>query len=261
MIFMFRITIMSCLVCILAGFLSLPVIAHELEGDRPDVTESSLTVPRSSLQIEAGYTIGDYGNMVEQSIGELLVRYGFLGFLEMRFGLNSYIIGEDDDGFTSGKDDLSAGLKLQLLRNASFTSAWVPNSALILGLTFPSGSGRYRGEGAEPRATLCVAWELPADFHFGSNFSMSYSVKDGVRSRNYSASFAFGYTLTDRIGIYIEHFLERLEEGETFHFCDAGLTLGITRDLQLDLRIGRSLYGPDAWFAGAGFIARTLDFL
>ncbi|HPA73796.1 MAG TPA: transporter [Spirochaetota bacterium] len=229
---------------------------YDIEGDRPDVTESALTVPPGSLQIESGVTGTFFEDGKEYTAGEMLLRLGVYGPLEARFGFNSWVIAETDGETEEGREDLSVGIKIQVLKAGIETGALCPNLALIFSTTFPSGTAPYRNDHAEPWGTVSVGWELPADFHLGLNIVASWPYGDGGRYRAWGTSEALAYSPTDRLCIYVEHFMEGGEDDESLHFADAGMTFIVTSGFQVDFRIGINLNGPIHRFAGAGFIAR-----
>ena len=64
----------------------------ELNTDRPDFTESSVTVPRGRLQMESGVTWSDEPGGSEVLSGpELLFRYGLFEKTELRFVPPDYL--------------------------------------------------------------------------------------------------------------------------------------------------------------------------
>ena len=117
----------------------------ELVGDRPDQTESSVTVPHQTLQIETGFffmnnTYG-YVKFTQTEYNGTLLRYGLLKFLELRFGAgfegnNTEILNSADNPAKS-KDDglspLSVGFKVNLFKGRDI----IPPSALIFEATIP----------------------------------------------------------------------------------------------------------------------------
>ncbi|MGH7563856.1 MAG: hypothetical protein ACREK5_05485, partial [Gemmatimonadota bacterium] len=57
-------------------------IVAPLVTDRPDFTESALTVPRGDPQLESGYTLTRADDADEHALGEVLLRIGVAGRLE-----------------------------------------------------------------------------------------------------------------------------------------------------------------------------------
>ena len=67
----------------------------DLVTDRPDQTESSLTVPRKTFQIETGFVFEKFNydqyEFENWGIATTLIRYGLLDNLELRLGSNYQI--------------------------------------------------------------------------------------------------------------------------------------------------------------------------
>ena len=77
--------------------------------DRPDFTESPVSVSPGTIQIELGATAFDYDAGSLWNAGETLVRYGLFNKVEMRLQLPSAIGGDDLD---SGLSDSGFGVKI-----------------------------------------------------------------------------------------------------------------------------------------------------
>ena len=78
--------------------------------DRPDFTESGISVPKGRVQIEGGFSLVDYGRISVLSLPETLVRIGMKDGLEFRVGIPDY----EDRESVSGLGDLKVGAKLEI---------------------------------------------------------------------------------------------------------------------------------------------------
>lgn len=238
------------------GFAQKP---EEIEGDRPDYTESALTVPAGSLQMEGGYTCLHKEKDRERSLGELLLRFGIYRGWEMRLGLNSYVWQEEEGDRTSGKDDFSAGCKIQLFRASENASALKPDAALIGMLYVPSGSEGYQREASEGEVKLSLAWDLRSGLALGINLNYAYPREEGIRYHSRSASLVLTLDITDTAALFAEYFglYPENREGPSAHYSQGGMTVRILKNTQLDVRGGlRWKPGGDEYFGGAGFVAR-----
>ena len=56
--------------------------------DRPDATESAITVAPGVFQLEFGYTFGEIESVSVHNLGEVLLRVGVADMLELRLGVN-----------------------------------------------------------------------------------------------------------------------------------------------------------------------------
>ncbi|MAM30701.1 MAG: hypothetical protein CMC13_16935 [Flavobacteriaceae bacterium] len=231
----------------------------EMVTDRPDATESPLTVPKGYVQIEAG---GFYTSFEENAFktetyayNTTLIRYGFLNNFEFRLGWNFEETrfstnGMEATNVLSGFSPLLAGMKVQIADE----SGWKPQIGLLghLYLPFTAGSD-YRPE------------TTGADFRFSfantlsDRSSLSYNL--GAQWGNdspeiaYVYTLAYGFAITEQFGIYAELYGDFPEDSRANHLWDAGLTYMLKPNLQLDPTVGSSITeGQDILLsAGASF--------
>jgi len=131
-----------------------PDLDEPLVTDRPDFTESSVTVGRGVAQIEFGYTYtynNDAGESIRsQSFGEPLLRYGILAeWLEFRIGLSPVEGRTTAAGIsnsTGGTEDLYTGFKIALTPQEGI----LPEMALIPQMNLPTGSDAFTSDSVEP---------------------------------------------------------------------------------------------------------------
>lgn len=228
-----------------------------LVTDRPDFTESALTVTRGRTQIEAGYTFSETGDVEEQTIGEVLVRIGWTEIVELRLGLNSRVRVEGPGIDFSGNEDLSIGCKIRL-SDPSPADSRLPQVAVLLSTSLPTGSEGLGSPDPEPSLVLALAWDLDARTSVGSNFGYARLGESGDRFGELSASVALGRLLGERLGGYVEAYTLFRQEGRgDDQFLNAGVTWALTDDSQLDFRAGAGLDSDSAdFFVGAGAAVR-----
>ena len=225
--------------------------AAELVSDRPDVSESAVTVSAGRVQLEAGYGFTrDDGERVHD-VGQALVRVGLLENLELRVGAGSFV----DAGEASGWDGGSLGLKVALLENWG----WRPGLALLLGAATPFGDDEVAGDSWEPEVKVAAAWELRDRLGLSVNGGWARPGEGDGRFDQAQWSASLGWAATERLGVFGEVFGTSREEpgGDAAHSLDGGLTWLLTDDLQLDAYAGAGLTdaAPD-WFVGTGVVAR-----
>lgn len=222
--------------------------------DRPDFTESAVTVSRGRFQLEGGYTLEHSQGRNRHALGEILLRAGMAEGVELRVGLNSYVWSATASGApTSGLEDASLGVKLHLLEGSAATVR--PTVAVIVAATLPTG-GRQTGEDdLQPEAKLALAWDLTDRLALGSNLNYAYLSAEGRRANQVAGSLALGFAATPRIGTYLEYFgfFPDSPGGPDRHLLNGGATLLLHPDLQLDGRLGVRLDDPDGEvFVGFG---------
>jgi len=139
------------------GVFGLPAapIDEPLVTDRPDFTESALTVPVGRVQVEAGFTLTRDGDENEYTLPETLLRLGVAERWEIRLELPSVAFlenGADEEGLT----DMSVGFKWQFVEQEGNR----PDVALLGSLTLPTGDDSFGEEGVRPGAILAAGWDL-----------------------------------------------------------------------------------------------------
>jgi len=230
-----------------------------LVTDRPDFTESAETVKPGRVQLEFGYTFDSSGDVETHTVGEILARVGVRDKLELRLGINSYAKLDSPGGELSGPEDTFLGLKVKLLEGQGEYSAAVPHIALIGGTSVPTGGDEVTTDEWEPEFVLALAWDLSERFALGSNLGFAYPSGGEERFTQVSGSVALGYSLSEKVGAYIEYygFAPSERNGPNTGFLNGGFTYLVNNDFQLDIRTGVGHNDPDPeYFVGVGAAVR-----
>lgn len=227
--------------------------ADPLITDRPDVTESTATMAPGSLQLEGGLSVAEVADAHSRELGELLLRIGLTDGLELRLEPGSY---RDEDDGPNGRTDGGFGLKARL---SAAPDGALPAASLLLSIGLPTGERPLGEEEISPELKLLLGWELAERLALGANLGVARPHEDGERFRQATASVTLGLAVTDRLGAFVETYaaLPEGRGGEDRLAVDAGLTLLLSPDVQLDARIGRQLNGDGReTAAGVGFAVR-----
>jgi hypothetical protein len=221
--------------------------------ERPSFTESSVTVGQRVTQIETGYTFASVTGTQTQSWGELLLRQGVLAnWLELRFGV--FPLSEDAESFESGIADLLLGTKLALTSQ----SGLLPELALIMHMTVPTGSTSFTANRVLPGFNLLYGWDVTETAWIAGGTSCNVLVNDDtfVASDTWATSMSLGDQITDRLGYFGEWFAivpDDPAEKSVLNHVDGGLVYLLTDDIQWDVRIGKGLsQNSDDYFVGTG---------
>lgn len=228
-----------------------------LVTDRPDATESAITVAPGAVQLESGYTFGKLEGIRVHNLGEVLLRVGVADRLELRFGVNSYQWVRGPRAAEQGLQDSTIGVKLQLLDNGGRTGLGIPQIAVLASTSLPTGSSLVSQNKLQPEIGLAVAWDLTERLALGANAFYAYGNDVIVDERFHQtrATLALGIALTDRWGTYAEYFgaYTVIRSGPREDYVNGGVTFLVDNDLQLDARIGYGLNGlDDDFFVGFG---------
>ncbi|WP_345275518.1 transporter [Litoribaculum gwangyangense] len=235
---------------------SLPLIT-----DRPDATEASSTVGKGILQFETGGLFESYevGNIKTESytFNTMLVRYGILDNLELRLGWDfvegvTKINNNKLDNVTSGLSPLLLGMKIDIAKE----NRAMPEIALI-GHVFPifSASTDYRPEFTGIDFRLSLSHTLSEKSSLGYNIGAEWGNDSPEAAAIYTL--AYGYSITDKFGMYAELYGDLPEDSSANHYWDAGFTYLASNDLQFDTYFGTSLTEGQDILIGLGLSYRV----
>ncbi|MCK8479087.1 transporter [Psychroserpens algicola] len=239
------------------------VKSEPLITDRPDATEASSTVGKGILQIETG---GVYESFEENSIKQesytyntTLIRYGILDNLELRLGWNfvegvTKVNGNKLANVSSGLSPLLLGVKIDIAKEEN----GMPEIALI-GHVFPlfSAAQDYRPETTGVDFRFSVSHTLSEKSSLGYNIGAQWGNDSPEAAAIYTL--AYGYSITDKFGIYAELYGDLPEDSFANHYWDAGFTYLVSNDLQLDAYFGTSITKGQDILVGLGASFRMLN--
>lgn len=241
-----------------------------LTSDRPDFTEASSTVGLGRVQLEAGYTYSrDRANGVTRqahSYPEALLRIGlFAEWFELRLGQNwanekSRGPTAGDRSSANGAEDLYLGVKLGL----SEQSGCLPEMALILQATVPTGADVFSTRQVMPGFNFLFSWEVIEDcLSLGGSFQMNRARDDSDHFfLEVAQSLTVGYTLAENLTAYTEWFAfypsSAVDPGaKPQYYLNGGFQYYFTDNFAADIRAGVGLNRhADDFFAGTGFVVR-----
>lgn len=212
--------------------------------DRPDATESPTAMLKGFLQVETGafYESFEENNIKNEDFtyNSMLVRYGLLDNLELRLGYD----------YTDSKTKFNGN------EVASINSF----SPMLLGFKV----GIAEEQGAMPEIGFLGHLYLPfsvnkdirpentgVDFRFSfahtlnERSSLSYNLGAAWENDNPEAAYlytiAYGYSLTEKLGAYVELYGDFPENNKANHLWDAGLSYLLSNNVQLDATVGSSI--------------------
>jgi hypothetical protein len=235
---------------------------NPLVTDRPDQTESAVTVPLHSTQIETGFTFESfkekvfvYGDIREKnisvenySIAGTLLRYGLEDNVEFRLG-GGYLVQKSDDTYVDF-DDIIVGLKINFFQEGSAPLDFGVLAHLIIPV-YPLFSLRE----IEPELIFAISRSISERFSVSANFggSLDHQYVEII----YLYTLALGISLSDELGSFIEIYGNANESLTPVHNFDGGFTYLLSDNLQLDLSGGKGISGTDSfWFVSTGVSLR-----
>lgn len=231
----------------------------DLVTDRPDQTESSISVPHKALQIETGFS-GELapngpGEVLNVSYGGTLLRYGLLKGMEMRLAMDystsKYNLPFGLDPIVDkGLSPLTLGTKI----NLTAQNGWIPEMAVIVHVNIPVFDSDFAIDHAIPDIILAASHSISPKFSLGYNLGMEWTDTNASPTKKYSA--VAGFSLAERLGLFIETF-GSFVDGEFVNMIDGGLTFLILPNLQYDISggFGTTAVSP-VFFIGSGLSFR-----
>jgi len=238
----------------------------DLVTDRPDQTESSVVVPPGYFQLEMGWTHSenddDGEDFESDTLPEALLRIGISPGWELRLGapVHNWEDIDFDDGSPSsdeeGWGDMDVGVKKYLWAECGMC----PEAAILAHLSIPTGEGGFSSERADPSFRLSLSHTLSDRLSVGYNLGAAWeTVEDSLGDRDTGSVFqyttAVGYSVTDRLGMYVELFgdIPMSADGTPANSFNGGFTYLVSDNFQLDVLSGVGLSdAADDWFVGAG---------
>jgi hypothetical protein len=222
--------------------------AREMSTDRPDKTESPYTVDAGRYQLEMSFVDysrdrhnpdGAENNVDVLSVAPMNWKAGLTDRMDVQFIINPYIREKTDDGSTmerkTGFGDVQTRLKINIWGNDSGKTAF----AAMPFVKFPTNTDNLGNNAVEGGLILPLAVELPGGWNMGlmTEFDANEDPDDDGRYvLDYINSITFGHQIIGELAGYVE-FFSNITDGNSKSWvgtADAGLTYGLTEDIQLD---------------------------
>jgi hypothetical protein len=217
--------------------------------DRPTFTESARVVNHGRWQAEMGATYDHGSEVTGTSLGELLIRWGVAGGMELRLSPPSYLSVDDGGTDRSGFLDTAIGLKVQM-SDGTKSGFWGGTAATVtVSTSMPTGSSAMTSSDWQPRVSLAASWTLSPSTSLGTNLGSAWLSDGGERFDSTWVSAFVSEGLTARTAAFLEVYGINREQpdGPSKFALQAGVTYLPDPDVQLDARIAKGLSdaGPD----------------
>jgi hypothetical protein len=223
----------------------------EIVTDRPDVTESSIVVPKGSLQIENGTTWTSTHGSQTFDLSESLIRFGLAPRTEFRIVVPNYlggISGPDATGF----GDLALGMKQQL--------GPLPGGfdlSVILAVSLPTGASRVSSHGYDPFIKFPWSREFKRGWSIGGMQSLFSNTQGSKRNGVWESTFYIEREITKSWDAFTEYAGDFAQQGgpkEIAHFGSA-YRLDPWQQIDFHFGFGVSRSAPEHFF-GVGYSFR-----
>lgn len=229
---------------------------ERISTGRPDQTQGTTVVPKSTLQIETGF-LYEKNTAQDQEVKAhayptVSLRYGLLETLELRIGgsfQDSVIRERNSYRKTNGFGPLGAGFRLYLWEGAGI----LPQAAFTGTVSLPIGSSSMTSGYADTELRLGFTNTVTPDL------SLTYTLGYGWVQEGAETKYAFKVSgdLSYRVAVYAEVYGTKAEESRAVHQADAGVLYIVRQNMQLDAAVGIALSRPAPdLFITTGFSVR-----
>tara|TARA_R110001583_G_scaffold160872_1_gene312746 strand:- start:15698 stop:16477 length:780 start_codon:yes stop_codon:yes gene_type:complete len=231
------------------------IFSQEIVTDRPDQTESSVTVGKNNFQIESGVLFEKSNdNSVNRFFGpSTLLRYGISKGIELRF-VSQYestkIEFEGGEIDYLGFNDLEIGVKFQVFKKEKVNT----EIAFLSHVIIPTANKNLTNEKIGVINKLAISHTISKKIGLGYNLGYDYISKQS----SLTYSLALGISLSDKLSFYAEPY-GAWGESNTFESnFDTGLTFLVNSNFQLDASFGTGL-NNDMQYVSTGFSWRIAN--
>jgi len=239
-----------------------------IDCDRPHLPEAASTVGLGRAILESGYTYTSKGPafLHQHSYPEALLRIGMLAeWFELRITQNFInqrnVPGSGEPASINGAQDLVLGVKLGLTEQKQY----MPEMALILQMTVPSGSSNASNDTVLPGVNLDMGWEIIKNCFGMETVTSANGARDDA-NHTY-VNFAQGITavvdLTSKLQGFTEYDLFvpigaiSPEATHPQHYLVGGFMYYPNNNVELDIRAGVGLNDhANDFLVGSGFGVR-----
>lgn len=236
-------------------FISFSIYSQEMkpiEADRPDQTETPSIVPKGMFQVETGFTFqkndeSDY----TYSLPSSLWKYGLNANFEFRL-ITEYVNEKTEEGELNGLVPIYVGFKVKLTEEIGL----IPKTSYIAHISLQNAFiNTFKTNCFAPQFRFVMQHTLSEKISISYNIGAEW---DGFSvDPTFIYTFATGYSITKKMGSYIELFGFAPYKSNANHNFDGGITYLINDNFMLDLSasVGITKNAPQHYIA-VGFSYR-----
>lgn len=217
-----------------------------IQADRPDQTETPSIVPKGMFQVETGFTFQKNDAFSKSlSLPSTLWKYGVNENFELRL-ISEFLSEEINEEKITGFTPIYVGFKVKLVDEKGI----IPKTSFIGHISLPNmASTEFKTDYFAPEFRFVMQHTLSEKISFSYNLGAEW---DGFSAEpTFLYTSATGYTITKKLGSYIELFGFIPQNQKSNHSFDGGITYLINHNFMLDLSsgIGISKNAPKNYFA------------
>lgn len=225
--------------------ISVSAVSQNIVTDRPNQTEASSIVPFQSFQLEAGVLFQNTSDFNQNLFPTVLWKYGISRFFELRLITQLESNRMNNSKRVNGFSDLQIGAKIQIYKREDTNT----EVAFISHLVIPSAKNNISNGESGTINKVSISHSLSDKSSVGYNLGYSYF---GTGNGNFTYSLSYGYSVTEKLGFFIEPFGEFVNFESHLSSFDLGFTYLLKNNMQLDIAYGKGL-NHDMNYVTTGF--------
>ena len=215
-----------------------------MSADRPDFTESPITVDAGAMQLEM--SIADYSkNGDSKTVGVALanLKIGLLNNTDIQFVYDPYVKQDDGVTTTDGGGDMQIRLKINFWGNDGGDTAF----GIMPFVKIPTASEGLGNDKVEGGVIFPWGTELASGVGLGLMFEVDFNFD--TATQEYDSDFigtgVFGFELNDQWGWYLEGInMFSSDSGTDYRFIlGVGATYAVNEDFTWDAGVNFGLSG------------------
>ena len=223
-----------------------------IQLDRPDQTECPFTVPKKYIQAEIGLAYENAGRHISSIlIPTTLLKYGLTDRLEIRLITELEQIKEFSEKNT-GINPVKVGFKTKLIEEKGL----IPMISFLGHLELaPVASKHNKTDFYAPSFRFTLQHTLSSKFSLGYNLGAEW---DGFSPEPiFLYTLTTGYSISEKLGSFIELYGFLPQKSISDHHIDAGLTYLLNNNMMLDISGGASIDNHShSYFLSMGYSFR-----
>ncbi|MCH8258667.1 MAG: transporter [Planctomycetes bacterium] len=223
-------------------------LMRDLSADRPDVTESPITVDAGHVQVELSFLDyrrddrnSDNTEFEAWTVGATNIKFGLLNNVDLQFVFDAYT---DEDTLdkaagtassAKGFNDIQFRLKINLWGNDGGETAF----AVMPFIQLPAGSDELSSDHVEGGLIFPFATELSDGWGLGlmAEVDWVFDEDDGEYDTEFVHTAVLGHDIMGSLGGYVEYIGIVSGDGDSDYqaLIGTGLTYALSADLVLDI--------------------------
>lgn len=222
-------------------FFCIPFIAKSqtlpsIQLDRPDQTECPFIVPKNYIQVEHGFTFENIDSKNKSlSYPTSLIKFGLHEKFEFRL-IAEVQTRKNDTLSQSGLAPITLGFKTNLCEERGI----IPRTSVICHVTTAkAGSNIFHTRYLAPSFRFTMQNTISDRIVLAYNLGAEWDGQSAMQTYIYTLT--TGFSITDKLGAYIELYGFAPKDFKAQHLCDGGLTYLINDDFILDLSASKGL--------------------